>query len=133
MKRTDRKLLVKGFIDGIVTVVVYIGIILGVLGLIFTFVDVMQFPIVQDFIYHQFWHAMAFLVVSIFYLHRMVRYLFREGLSLLRDYAGHESYEQRIEKENLELKEENLELKEENLELKEENLELKEELLRYRP
>jgi len=100
MKRKDRNFLM----EAVFTVLLYIGVIILIIGLLFTFLDVMQFTMVKNFIYNEFWHAMAFIAVSIFYIHRITFYLCRQVRSLLRDFAGFKSYEERLEDENLELK-----------------------------
>jgi len=84
--------------------IIYTGVLILTLGIVFTFLDIMQMDIVQDFIYKQFWHAMAFMVISFFYISRLINFLFREAKHILRDLTGYKSYEERLEEENLNLK-----------------------------
>lgn len=94
----------KALSQAFISFLVYSGVLILVLGLVFTFIDFLNLDIVKNFLYKDFWHSMALLAVTLFYMQRMVRYLFREAQCLLRDFAGVKSYTQRLEEENMELK-----------------------------
>lgn len=87
-----------------ITILTYTAVTILILGLIITFVDMMELSIVKNFL-KDFWHSMAFMAVSLFYVRRMVRFLFGETRNFLRSF-GYISGEEMLAQENLELKEE---------------------------
>jgi len=92
MNKEDKEKLKKAIPE----ILCYLAWMVLVLGLVFTFVDVLQMPIVQNYIEGEFWHSMALMAVSLYVMFRLNDwYLYK-----IKKFFRQNSYESTLEKEN---------------------------------